>query len=275
MDERDSSTPNEDCWYSTYGNFCKWHQAPFPIFWVGPGDEARMTPWYYWWYMYTSKLPDWSSDALYRHSEKWWIWMTMMVMMWGERKWGRGGEMHSGKKKSWINRLTVHSSVFVTVSLTGPVWRTWQSCLSLWLEPRPQQTEPQESVGPGLSSAAPDLEEWGGRGRAWERGREEERTSGNVEGKRKKEKGRDGRKREERGKDVLWPTIKGNWQWMSEHTSARRHRSDAARCHSSRTLLHWDSADPKERRGPRLVCVSAVNKARAVSLVGGATTNCL
>ena len=24
----------------------------------------------------------------------------------GERKWGRGGEMHSGKKKLWVNRLT-------------------------------------------------------------------------------------------------------------------------------------------------------------------------
>ena len=28
------------CWLGTYGNTCKWHQAPFPIFWVGPGDEA-------------------------------------------------------------------------------------------------------------------------------------------------------------------------------------------------------------------------------------------
>ena len=32
MDERDSSTPNEDSWHSTYGNLCKKHQAPFPIF---------------------------------------------------------------------------------------------------------------------------------------------------------------------------------------------------------------------------------------------------
>ena len=40
MDEHDSSTPNKDCWHSTYRNFCKWHQAPFPILWVGPGDEA-------------------------------------------------------------------------------------------------------------------------------------------------------------------------------------------------------------------------------------------
>ena len=36
-----------------------------------------------------------------------------------------------------------------------------------------------------------------------------------------------------------------NWQWMLEPTSARCHRSDVARCHSSRTLLHWDSADPR------------------------------
>ena len=28
------------CWLITYGKVCKWHQAPFPIFWVGPGDEA-------------------------------------------------------------------------------------------------------------------------------------------------------------------------------------------------------------------------------------------
>ena len=40
MDEHDSSTQNEDCWHSTYWNFCKWHKAPFQIVWVGPGDEA-------------------------------------------------------------------------------------------------------------------------------------------------------------------------------------------------------------------------------------------
>ena len=27
MDKHDFSTPNEDCWHSTYGNICKWHQA--------------------------------------------------------------------------------------------------------------------------------------------------------------------------------------------------------------------------------------------------------
>ena len=43
MDERDSSTPNEDFWHNTYEDFCKWHQAPFPIYWVGPGDEASVT----------------------------------------------------------------------------------------------------------------------------------------------------------------------------------------------------------------------------------------
>ena len=37
MDECDSSTLNEDCWHSTYRNFCKWHQAPFPIFGWGLG----------------------------------------------------------------------------------------------------------------------------------------------------------------------------------------------------------------------------------------------
>ena len=39
MDERDSSTPDEDCWHSTYGNLCKWHQAPFPIFGRGLGTR--------------------------------------------------------------------------------------------------------------------------------------------------------------------------------------------------------------------------------------------
>ena len=40
QDERDFSTPDEDCWHSTYGNFCKGHQALSLIFWVGPGDKA-------------------------------------------------------------------------------------------------------------------------------------------------------------------------------------------------------------------------------------------
>ena len=30
------------CWLSIYKNFCKWHQAPFMMFWVGPGDEANL-----------------------------------------------------------------------------------------------------------------------------------------------------------------------------------------------------------------------------------------
>ena len=29
------------CWLSTYGKVCKWHQANFQIFWVGPGGKAR------------------------------------------------------------------------------------------------------------------------------------------------------------------------------------------------------------------------------------------
>ena len=33
MDERDLSIPNKNCLH-------KCDQAPFPIFWVGPGDEA-------------------------------------------------------------------------------------------------------------------------------------------------------------------------------------------------------------------------------------------
>ena len=39
MDERDSSTPNKDCWHSKYGNSCEYTKAPFPIVWVGTGDE--------------------------------------------------------------------------------------------------------------------------------------------------------------------------------------------------------------------------------------------
>ena len=39
MDERDSSTPNEDCWHSTYENFCKCDQALFPIFGQGLGTR--------------------------------------------------------------------------------------------------------------------------------------------------------------------------------------------------------------------------------------------
>ena len=31
MDERDSSTLNEDYWHSTYKNFCKCDQALFPF----------------------------------------------------------------------------------------------------------------------------------------------------------------------------------------------------------------------------------------------------
>ena len=42
MDERDSSTPNEDCWHSTYRNFCKWHQAPFPTFRWGLGTRLHV-----------------------------------------------------------------------------------------------------------------------------------------------------------------------------------------------------------------------------------------
>ena len=40
MDERDSSTPNEDCWHSTYGNFCKCDQALSPI--SGRGQGMRL-----------------------------------------------------------------------------------------------------------------------------------------------------------------------------------------------------------------------------------------
>ena len=40
MDECDSSTPDKDCWHSTYGSFCKGDQTLSPIYWVGPGDKA-------------------------------------------------------------------------------------------------------------------------------------------------------------------------------------------------------------------------------------------
>ena len=30
------------CWLSTYKEVCKCDHAPFLIFWVGPGDEARV-----------------------------------------------------------------------------------------------------------------------------------------------------------------------------------------------------------------------------------------
>ena len=39
MDEHDSSTPNEDCWHTTYGNFCKCDQALSPIFGRGLGTR--------------------------------------------------------------------------------------------------------------------------------------------------------------------------------------------------------------------------------------------
>ena len=42
MDEHDSSTPNKDCWHSTYGFFASnTTPGPFPDFWVGPGDKAN------------------------------------------------------------------------------------------------------------------------------------------------------------------------------------------------------------------------------------------
>ena len=31
------------CWLGTYGNFCKWHQAPFPIFERGLGTRLPTT----------------------------------------------------------------------------------------------------------------------------------------------------------------------------------------------------------------------------------------
>ena len=37
MDECDSSTQNEDCWQSTYGNFRRCDQALSPIFGRGLG----------------------------------------------------------------------------------------------------------------------------------------------------------------------------------------------------------------------------------------------
>ena len=40
MDERDSTTPNKDCWHSTYGNFLQVWPGPLPNFWAGPGDKA-------------------------------------------------------------------------------------------------------------------------------------------------------------------------------------------------------------------------------------------
>ena len=40
MDKRDSSTPNEDCWHSTYMEFLQVTPYPFPDFWVGPRDES-------------------------------------------------------------------------------------------------------------------------------------------------------------------------------------------------------------------------------------------
>ena len=41
--KRDSSTPNENCWHSTYGNFCKCDQALFP-FWGGAiGTKLQVT----------------------------------------------------------------------------------------------------------------------------------------------------------------------------------------------------------------------------------------
>ena len=43
MDERDSSTPNKDCWHSTYGNFCKCDQALSPIFGRGLGTRLMLT----------------------------------------------------------------------------------------------------------------------------------------------------------------------------------------------------------------------------------------
>ena len=85
--------------------------------------------------------------------------------------------------------------------------------------------------------------EGGGKGR-WKCGRKE--------GEREK-------KKEGRELEKMWPTVKENWQWMLEPTSARCHRSDVARCHSSRTLLHWDSAYP---RGERSVCVRVCSQSQ-------------
>ena len=42
MNERDSSTLNEDCWHSTYGNFCKRHQAPSWFFGLGLGTKQGL-----------------------------------------------------------------------------------------------------------------------------------------------------------------------------------------------------------------------------------------
>jgi len=39
MNVRVSSTPNEDYWHSTYGNFCKCDQGRFSNFWAGPWDD--------------------------------------------------------------------------------------------------------------------------------------------------------------------------------------------------------------------------------------------
>ena len=40
MDERDSSTPNEDCWQHIREFLQVW-PGPLPSFWAGPGDEAN------------------------------------------------------------------------------------------------------------------------------------------------------------------------------------------------------------------------------------------
>jgi len=58
MDERDWSTPNQDCWLSTNGKWCKCDQALFRFFGAGPGDEAMSIPWYTgFMHMYNKQFP--------------------------------------------------------------------------------------------------------------------------------------------------------------------------------------------------------------------------
>ena len=167
----------------------------------------------------------------------------MMVMMWG-------------KRKKWRRDAIRQEQTKIQQTSTDCLWQHGL-CHSLG------QFEELDKVvrvnGQSHVHSKPNLgrvsdlvwvvldQTWGERGRVRER--EEERAGGNVEEKSEKEKRW---KKEGRELEKKWPTVKENWQWMLEPTSARCHRSDVARCHSSRTLLHWDSAHP---RGERSVCV--------------------
>ena len=42
MDKRDSSTPNEDCWHSSNGNFHKCNQDPSQFLGRGPGTRLEI-----------------------------------------------------------------------------------------------------------------------------------------------------------------------------------------------------------------------------------------